>query len=362
VLRVVTNSDGKLFGKLGNWQQPGGQLRRRWNDYFDYPYKFLYRYDQEQYIQYELFDTRFINGCASPRTPNDYCVPVTIQETGHDCWMLTAPPALPDHPERPIVSHTFAEYLRCVPEHEQHRFPSVDLLFDPYEIISIFNDDGHESTASDDDTLILDNTPTPTTTIHMVSDGSELSQKMTFRWVLCTASGQRLFICSGPAFGTGSSHRAEATGMLSAPRFLHHLVQYCNTVITNPLNYISDNKGLITRMTQGSQYDDCFPNATLAPDWDLAEAIHSSVQHLFTAPLYRHALGHQDKTKSYSQLSLTAQLNVDANETASAFHFSHAPTTQEDVPLTPTTKAQFSIGTTTITGHYKHHIRSKAAS
>jgi hypothetical protein len=28
LLRVVANSDGKLFGKLGNWQQPGGQLRR----------------------------------------------------------------------------------------------------------------------------------------------------------------------------------------------------------------------------------------------------------------------------------------------------------------------------------------------
>jgi hypothetical protein len=153
LLRVVANSNGKLFGKLGDWQQPGGQLRRRWNAYFDYRYKFLYRYEQEQYIQDELFDTRFINGCASPWMPNESCVPVTTQETSHDCWTLIAPSgALPDHPEQPIVSHSFAEYLLHVPEYEQHLYASVELLLDPYEIISIFNDDGQESIASDNDT------------------------------------------------------------------------------------------------------------------------------------------------------------------------------------------------------------------
>jgi hypothetical protein len=193
--------------------------------------------------------------------------------------MLTAPPALPDHPERSIVSHTFTEYLTCVPAYEQHLFASIQLLVDPYEIISIFNDNDHESVTTDDDTLILDNTPTPPATIHMVSNGSELSQKMTFGWVLCTANGQRLVICSGPAFGTGSSHRAEATGMLSAAWFLYYLAQYCNTIVNNPLIYTSDNKGLITRMMKHSLYASCFPTATLAPDWDLTEAIHDSMQY-----------------------------------------------------------------------------------
>jgi hypothetical protein len=73
---------------------------------------------------------------------------------------------------------------------------------------------------------------------------------MTFGWILCTAQGVRLAICSGPAFGTGSSHRAEATVMLPAARFLFHLTTYCNSPIINPLVYTSDNKGLITRITQ----------------------------------------------------------------------------------------------------------------
>jgi hypothetical protein len=121
----------------------------------------------------------------------------------------------------------------------------------------------------------------------MVSDGSELAQKMTFGWILCTAKGDQLAICSGPAFSTGSSHRAEGTGMLSAASFLHHLAQYCVVCIVNPLVYTSDNLGLITRMNQRLQYDDCYTNATLAPScWDLTKAIRASIQHLSSPPVY----------------------------------------------------------------------------
>jgi hypothetical protein len=361
LLRVVANSAGQLFGHLGTWLQPGGKLRRQWQSYFDYRYKFLYRYVDGQYFQYELFDTRFITGCPTPWKPNDYCVPVTIHETSRDCWSLTHPPSLPTHPERLPIATTFEEYLHQLPTQEQHLFASLDLLHDPFEILAHFNQEYQDLPDTDDDSTTSTTTPTPPTTIHMVSDGSELSQKMTFGWVLCTANGIRLAICSGPAFGTGSSHRAEGTGMLSAARFLYHLSHYCNTQILNPLVYTSDNLGLITRMNQRLQYDQCFSNATLAPDWDLTEAIYDNIQHLSTKPTFQHVLGHQDDHTSYTQLTLPAQLNVDADEAAGAFHWSHAPTLQETVPLLEHTKAHFNIGPTTITGHYKLHIR-KAAS
>jgi hypothetical protein len=195
----------------------------------------------------------------------------------------------------------------------------------------------------------------------MVSDGSKLACKMTFGWILCTSNELRLAICSGPAYGTGTSHRAEATGMLSAAKFLYHLAQHCNTPIVNQLIYTSDNKGLIIRMRQRQQYKICFPNVTLAPDWDLTKAIHDSTQHLKEPPKYRHVLGHQDTTTHYSQLPLTAQLNVDADEAAGAFHWSHATTILATVALFPTTKAHLRIGNTTITGHYKHQIRRAAS-
>jgi hypothetical protein len=114
-------------------------------------------------------------------------------------------------------------------------------------------------------------------------------------------------------------------------------------------------------MNQRLQYDNCFSNATLAPDWDLTEAIYGNIQHLSETPLFQHVLGHQDDTKAYSQISLPTQLNVDADEGAGAFYWSHAPTLQEKVPLLSTTKAHFNIGTATITGHYKLHIRTAAS-
>jgi hypothetical protein len=262
--------------------------------------------------------------------------------------LLPPPPALPSHPERPIIATTFDQYLRHLPTNQQHLFASIDLLLDPYAILDLFNAAYLDSNDSDDDTVVYNNTPTPPITMHMVSDGSGLAQKMSFGWILCTALGVRLAICSGPAFGTGSSHRAEPTGMLSAARFIYHLTIYCNTPIINPLVYTSDNAGLITRMTQRLQYDECFANATLAPDWDLTEAIHANIQHLSNPPTYQHVLGHEDNSTAYT--------NVDVDEAAGAFHWSHVPTLQETVPLLPSTRVHFNIGHTSITGHYKHQI------
>jgi hypothetical protein len=100
---------------------PGGQLRRQWNSYFDYRYKFLYRYVNGQYYQYELFDTRFITGFPTPWKPNDFCVPVTIHETSRDCWSLTQPPALPTHPKRLPIATTFEEYLQRLPTKKKRK-------------------------------------------------------------------------------------------------------------------------------------------------------------------------------------------------------------------------------------------------
>jgi hypothetical protein len=111
LLRVIANQNGQLFGKLGNWLHPGGKLRRHWNAYFDYRYKLLYRYVNHTYLQYELFDTRFVTGCPTPWKPNNYCVPVTIYETSRDCWSLTVPPALPAHPPG---TPTHRNYLRRI--------------------------------------------------------------------------------------------------------------------------------------------------------------------------------------------------------------------------------------------------------
>jgi hypothetical protein len=58
----------------------------------------------------------------------------------------------------------------------------------------------------------------------------------------------------------------------------------------------------------------------------------------------------------YDDLPLPAQLNVDADEEAKAFHTDHAPTLQEHAPVLPTTKVHPTIDNRTTTGHYRHSI------
>jgi hypothetical protein len=195
----------------------------------------------------------------------------------------------------------------------------------------------------------------------MVSDGSELAQHMTFGWVLCLNDGTRLALCSGPAFGKGSSHRAEATGMLSGARFLYHLTQFCAQPITRPTTFTTDNRGLLTRIRQRNEYITNFATATLAPDWDLVEDLHRALSHFPLPPEFAHVKGHQDEKQSYDKLTLPAQLNVDADHAAGNFQWNHAPTLRGQVLLSPHTHAQLNIAGHTISGHYRHHIRTAAS-
>jgi hypothetical protein len=305
----------------------GSALRRTWNAYFDVPYKFLFRHTSAGWTQYELFDTRFINGIHHEWHPSPSSVPVTIEQLSHDCWQLTQPPAILHHPSPVMIPATFHDYLSHLPSWEHHLFADLTLLYEPYELLQLINlrsltlaDALFPPTTDNDDADDLD-LPIPTPALNwkllMVSDGSESSLKMTFGWALCLNDGTRLASCAGPAFGRGSSHRAEATGMLSGARFLHHLtIVFCDQPILRPTTFKSDNKGPLTRITQRSQSSHNYPTATLAPDWDLIDELHDSLAH-FTQPTpFTHVLGHQDDKAKYCNLPLDAQLNVDADHEA----------------------------------------------
>jgi hypothetical protein len=70
--------------------------------------------------------------------------------------------------------------------------------------------------------------------------------------------------------------------------------------------------------------------------------------------------GHQDDHVKYADLSLDAQLNVDADKLAGDFMSQH-PNPQTIAPLMPTTGVHLNIDSNTITGHYSTRIRTAAA-
>jgi hypothetical protein len=65
--------------------------------------------------------------------------------------------------------------------------------------------------------------------------------------------------------------------MLSGSSFIHRLSQYSG-LSPDKLDLFTDNKGLITRIHARRQYSKDHPNATLAPDWDLVEQIHRTME------------------------------------------------------------------------------------
>jgi hypothetical protein len=165
-----------------------------------------------------------------------------------------------------------------------------------------------------------------------VSDGSDDSGSMTFGWAIALPDGRRLARCSGPAFGpTGSSFRAEGYGFLSVSRFIIRIQEFCSSDAPWSITMLTDNQGLLTRIATSLQYIIPFPNFTLLPDWDMTNEIAETLRLLPTPPLLVHVKGHQDDHHDYSELSLEAQLNVDA-DTEAGYHQCTYPGQRPVVP------------------------------
>ena len=64
-----------------------------------------------------------------------------------------------------------------------------------------------------------------------------------------------------------------------------------------------------------------YPNATMGADWDVLQAIVTLLQKFDKLPSLLHVKGHQDKDTSYANLSLAAQLNVDADKLAGEYQY-----------------------------------------
>jgi hypothetical protein len=99
----------------------------------------------------------------------------------------------------------------------------------------------------------------------------------------------------------------------------------------------------------------------LAPDWDIVEEIVSTLTLLPVTLSFSHVKGHQDDHVAYEDLSLDAQLNVEAGALAGEFQ-TKFPSENLKAPLLPSTGVNLMIGKSTVTGHYPSRIREAAAS
>lgn len=125
---------------------------------------------------------------------------------------------------------------------------------------------------------------------------------------------------TAPGFCT-TSFQAEAYGILSRVLFLYHAFCFTNTPTSNRIKMFRDSESVMKRLKAILQYEKYYSSATIQFDWDVLQAIVRIIKTFDKRPNINHIRGHQDKKKKYKELSLEAQLKVDANKLAGSFEY-----------------------------------------
>jgi hypothetical protein len=176
---------------------------------------------------------------------------------------------------------------------------------------------------------------------------------MSFGWIIATPDSRRLTAGCSPCEGRGNSLCSEGAGMLAATLFRALISHHMNHKIK--AKCISDNKELIRRMTEHKQYEEPFPNATLASEYDIIEEVYETCKMYNIDSSYHWVRGHQDKHTAYKDLSLQAQLNVDADWYAGKYQDESGKFLPQ-CTLLPACPAMLPIQDITVTSDYKNQL------
>ncbi|OEU21556.1 hypothetical protein FRACYDRAFT_235180 [Fragilariopsis cylindrus CCMP1102] len=187
-----------------------------------------------------------------------------------------------------------------------------------------------------------------------VSDGSVIFHNMSFGWVLATPTGKRLVGSKGPCNGRRNSLRAEGAGMLSATVFFSIMVTELG-LDEFKVKCISDNAELIRRCKAHLHYKDSFPNETLRSEYDITEQIYTTQHDHNIKATFHWVKGHQDNNKDKEDLSLEAQLNIEADELAGEYQDEHGKY-RPLVNMLPSCPAMLSIHGISVTSNYRKQL------
>ena len=160
----------------------------------------------------------------------------------------------------------------------------------------------------------------------------------------------------GTCHGRPNSLRSEASPMLSASLFIGMVQVYANFAFSSiPVLFAADNSALIRRQTERLGFTNCYPNLTLASEFDLTEQIHMTHKEYQIKATFVHVKGHQDATNAIQNLPLLAQLNIEADKLA-GLYYKKAPLSTPLAPVLPSCPAMLIINGTSITSDYKNQL------
>ena len=199
---------------------------------------------------------------------------------------------------------SFSDYIETLDEWERELLQEVEINDDVYVLVSAII-----SHASNSDGEIL-----------ATSDGSAPNFVGTFGWSLSLSNGKRLAKNKGPAPGhRTTSFRAEAYGLLSLLRFLFHAFAYTGNTLPDKLTLHTDSESVLKKLLEMATWPYYYPNTTIASDWDVLQAVITAKKQYPPTMKLVYVRGHQDKKIPFRDLSLPAQLNVEADALAGVY-------------------------------------------
>ncbi|KAI2499830.1 hypothetical protein MHU86_14647 [Fragilaria crotonensis] len=191
-----------------------------------------------------------------------------------------------------------------------------------------------------------------------------------FGWMMSNKEGERMAQGMGPVRGRSlHSYRAEATGMLSALRFLIRIREFCQMHERWTGIVATDSQSLLDTLSGETSLDENhnvpidldFSRVVLdvlIPEWDILIEIQQSLKRLPGVRL-EYIKGHQDEESSYENLSLLAQLNVDADRIASEYQELFSSRTPFAI-MSPSVGAHLVLRDGTVTSKYSEVIEMEA--
>jgi hypothetical protein len=334
------SQDHTLALPLGPWKVPVSKLHRQWSLLYDEDTDFLYQRSilgtsRHKRLRFGDFDREAVAlDIPIPET----AVPVQVKERPYTWSVMDWSPSNYSYISTPLASF----------------YDTTDSM-DPWEY-SLFM--GLEFGAYEDHVW----KHLCTTTCLIATDGSAPTPKGSFAWVLYTEDGTQLVTCNGPAFGEKiSSYRAEGYGILSALRFLVNMAkvhQKVNGPTILPPKMLCDNQGIVKTYNNLQNYKHAYPNASMASEWDVIAEIRTATLALGqSTPTLTHIKGHQDATRPFHELPLSARMNCEADWLANSYLSEDPIIDFSTVPILPTSGCQLNLEKGTVTFNLKQQLR-----
>ncbi len=263
-----------------------------------------------------------------------------LQGVAHKVILPRVPP--------PSTTETFAQYVQTLTSWEIELLNHVHMELDP-RALCVALESGFRAVSDG--------------SVRQVTHGA-------FGWVLSSRDGTRLAYGMGSASGRKQpSYRAEAYGLLSLSRFLIRLREFSQMHEDWSGQIATDSKSVLDTLTEGDSdpQEEELPVDldhgrvvldALRPEWDVLVEIQEALRSLPGVTL-KYVKGHQDRDIAYQNLSLMAQLNVDADHMAGEFQDFNGGA-HPLVLMSPLTKAHLHLPDGTVTGNYDRVLQHEA--